>query len=1112
MSYDSESNERIISQQTLKFFEQTLQASQDGVLITDATHHIVLATPSFCAIFDKLKRDILGTSLPIWLKQLDSDSLEKWKTLEQIVHNKGISQGIEFSKSIEGKDTKHYIVSATRLEDSPEGGDLVVSIWRDVTEQRRLEVALRESEERFLQFFENAPIYCYMVSPEGKILAANRAALKALGYTLNELVGQSLKSIYAPDYHSKMQELLAKWKESGKLLDEVMVILSKTGERRTVLLSANVVLDSAGQILHSVSIQKDITELKQAEEALMDHERRMQHAQTLAKVGYWDWYMATNELVWSEEVYRIFGQDPRTFEVTVESFEAAIHPEDFDAFIAERERALRERDDVSIEHRIVLPDKSVRYVHEIASIVRNEHDDVVRVMGTVQDITRRKETEQELRALIEHSLQGLLIFQDSRIVLVNPAVTEITGYKAEELLAMDTTGILEILHPEGHDMFLERTRRHLEDGVLEPNQEYRFLRADGVTRWVLGQSVRIDFRGSPALQITFIDISDRKAASEALRESENRLRLLFDNAPVTIMMVNSKGVIQYSNRSISSVTPKDVGGTSLYDYIHSSSQDQIRNALGHVFRRGQPLQLEVLTSDDTWQDTRFVPIKERGLVTTAIVQTSDITERKRAEEALRESEERFRILVENSPDTIYLLSPKGYIKFANRSFAGISKEDALRKSIYDLLRPESQETAKKAIEVVMQIGLPSTIEVKGFTIDRAISHLEIRLAPLKDEDTVTSLMAVVTDITKRKQIEQALTESEEKYRVLVEHSLQGLLLLQDGEAVFTNSAFAKIVGLTVEKIQAMQIVDIVELIHPEDRILVMKNLQAQARDELSSSDVEFRIIHQDGTVRWVQSFSTIIEYKGKLATQLAFLDITERRRAEAAIRDQAAELEAFSRSVSHDLRAPLRAIQGFSHALIEDHQAELNPEAQGYLQRIDDAAERMEGLIQDILAYSHVARAEVRLRDVSLSQAIKDALSQLESEIQGTEAQITVEKQLPEVIGHRTTLIQSIVNLLSNAIKFVKPGEQPKVKIWAKVQKDWVHLYIKDNGIGIAPEDTEKIFDPFVRLHGVESYPGTGLGLAIVERGITRMGGQVSVASKPGKGSTFCITLPKAGG
>ncbi|RMF86009.1 MAG: hypothetical protein D6736_16110 [Nitrospinota bacterium] len=248
-----------------------------------------------------------------------------------------------------------------------------------------------------------------------------------------------------------------------------------------------------------------------------------------------------------------------------------------------------------------------------------------------------------------------------------------------------------------------------------------------------------------------------------------------------------------------------------------------------------------------------------------------------------------------------------------------------------------------------------------------------------------------------------------------------------------------------------------------------------------------------------------------LTTLLADLQTTNRdlETMTTQLREANEELEAFAYSVSHDLRAPLRAMQGFAQALLEDYAGHLDPVGQDYAQRIVKAAQRMDALIQDLLAYSRLSRTQVTPQPIPLSAAVSEVLRYLEEECQQREARVTVTEPLPLVQGYQPILIQVLSNLLSNALKYVPTGKRPFIRIRAEERDTWIRLWVEDNGIGIAPEHQARIFRIFERLHDAETYPGTGIGLAIVRKGIERLGGRVGVESVPDEGSRFWIELPK---
>ncbi|MGZ8939984.1 MAG: hybrid sensor histidine kinase/response regulator [Limisphaerales bacterium] len=220
------------------------------------------------------------------------------------------------------------------------------------------------------------------------------------------------------------------------------------------------------------------------------------------------------------------------------------------------------------------------------------------------------------------------------------------------------------------------------------------------------------------------------------------------------------------------------------------------------------------------------------------------------------------------------------------------------------------------------------------------------------------------------------------------------------------------------------------------------------------------------------------------------------------------ELESFCYTIAHDLRAPLRAMEGLTALLLEEYTEKLDSSARDYGMRIRTAAARMDQMIQELLAYSRLSLLSIEAQPVRLSRAIKDALSQLTWDLEQRNAHVVVEESGHCVLGNYVILVQVLVNLVSNALKFVQEGKTPQIKIHDELRDGKVRVWVEDNGIGIAQEHRDRIFRIFERLHGRDNYAGTGVGLAIVHKSIQRMNGQVGLESDVGKGSRFWFELP----
>lgn len=227
----------------------------------------------------------------------------------------------------------------------------------------------------------------------------------------------------------------------------------------------------------------------------------------------------------------------------------------------------------------------------------------------------------------------------------------------------------------------------------------------------------------------------------------------------------------------------------------------------------------------------------------------------------------------------------------------------------------------------------------------------------------------------------------------------------------------------------------------------------------------------------------------------------------AHLQQTIAELEGVSYSLSHDLRAPLRTIQGFSQIVLADAGDKLGDQEKELLKRTISAANRLDRLIQDVLSYTRVSRLSVALTTVEVEPLLRQIIDE-RPELQPPSADIVIQGPLAPVCGHEASLTQCITNLLDNAVKFVAAGQQPRIRIWNELDGNQVRLWFADNGIGIPKIAQARLFGIFQRVHDDKTYPGTGIGLAIVRKAVERMGGSVHVESEPGEGSRFCVQLP----
>ena len=486
------------------------------------------------------------------------------------------------------------------------------------------------------------------------------------------------------------------------------------------------------------------------------------------------------------------------------------------------------------------------------------------------------------------------------------------------------------------------------------------------------------------------------------------------------------------------------------------------------------------------------------------------------------SEHVFRILIDSVRDyAIFLLTPEGDICSWNpgaERIKGYKPHEIIGKNFRLFYPPEDLATDKPGHELKVAAELGS-FEDEGWRLRKDGSRFwaNVLIARILDESgNLIGFGKITRDLTERK-------EAELQYRRLIEGVTDYAIYSLDphGRVTSWNSGAKRLKGYEAEEIIGQ---NFSKFYTPEDVAANLPDriLETAARE--GHYEAEGWRVRKDGGRFW--SSVVVTSIRDEAGTLVGFSkitrDVTDRknlldqlqqhsRELELRIKEREqtnADLEAFSYSVSHDLRAPLRAIEGFTDIILQDFGVELPSEVKESLQQIIAATSRMNELVQDLLNYSRLSRIELKLESVNVKSAIRDACNELDRDVR-SRVSVSVEPNLM-VRAQSAILRQVLSNLLNNAVKFTKPGMPPSVEVAAYRQRDYIQIDISDQGIGIALQHQERVFQVFERLHNAEEYPGTGIGLAIVKRGITRMRGIVSLRSELGKGSTFEIRLPSA--
>jgi PAS domain S-box-containing protein len=473
-----------------------------------------------------------------------------------------------------------------------------------------------------------------------------------------------------------------------------------------------------------------------------------------------------------------------------------------------------------------------------------------------------------------------------------------------------------------------------------------------------------------------------------------------------------------------------------------------------------------------------------------------------------------------------VLTPDGTVVQINRTpleAAGLQQGDVVGKKFWECYWWTHSRALQLELEAACQRALRGEIvrfdaEIR-LAEDRAM-FIDCQIAPLRDEaGQITYLIPSAVDITRRREAEASLRASEEQFRKIYEHAATGITIASlEGLLEGCNPAYETITGYRESELRGLSLAG---LVHPEDRASYSTLINQLLAGEVPHVQIENRYHRKDGVIVWVQtSFSTLRNGNGLPARIIGLArDITQRRTFQVELERLVAErtsklqelvgdLEHFSYSITHDMRAPLRAMKGYGEVLVESCPECPNPQRKTFLKRIMAAADRMDCLIVDALNYSRAVRQELPLSPVDPGHLLRGMLDSY-PEFQPDRADIQILGELPPVLANEAALTQCFSNLLGNAVKFVRPGERAQVRITSELVSDAVRIWIEDNGIGIPEPMIPKVFDMFSR--GQTTHEGTGIGLALVRKVVHRMGGKVGVESAVGKGSRFWVELKAKG-
>ncbi len=698
------------------------------------------------------------------------------------------------------------------------------------------------------------------------------------------------------------------------------------------------------------------------------------------------------------------------------------------------------------------------------------------------------------------------------------------------------------LHPDDRRRVDEAVQKALAPASSgEFSVEARTVWPDGSVHHLLSTGL-VRFEGAgPALHAvsmagTIQDITRRKRDEDRLRESEARLRLavtasnigLWDWDLATNAIYYSpewKGQIGYADDEIPNhfdewqnrVHPDDLEPT-LRKVRSFLDNPQGRHEVEFRFRHKDRSYRWIYAQADVLRDVFGKPVRMLGCHV-------DITRRVIQQNALVESEEQFRTLANAIPQLCWMAHSDGWIFWYNQrwyAYTGTTPEQMFGwrwQSVHD---PNTLPAVLERWRNSIATGDPFNMVFPLRGADGVLRPFLTRVMPVRDlAGRVVRWFGTNTDISEQQRTEAALRQSEERFRALVTASSDAIyrmnadwtrMCLLDGRNSIQDVASPRLDWLRT-------------YIHPDDWPRVTALIQDAIRTKCVF-ELEHRVLRPDGTVGWTFSrMIPLLDAGGEIVEWFgAATDITRRRQAEEEIRRLNAdleqrvrertaqleaanqEMEAFAYSVSHDLRAPLRGIDGWSLALQEDYSGQLDERAQKYLARVRSEARRMGILIDDLLQLSRITRTQMESRLIDLSSAVDQVAARLREAYPHRRMEFLIERNLTAA-GDPHLLDVALTNLLENAAKFTSPCHEARIQFGEAQAAGARAFYVRDNGVGFDMAFAGMLFGAFQRLHKSSEFPGTGIGLATVQRIIHRHGGRVWAESQPGLGATFYFTL-----
>jgi PAS domain S-box-containing protein len=1042
-----------------------------------------------------------------------------------------------YETEIPYQDGGERFVSGTYIPDIDTDGQVrgFFALVQDISEQKEAKEKLRQ----WADAFEGCAHGIAIGDPDtNRIVVCNPAFANMLKCRVEDIVGSSILSVYAASDHEHVRSNVERADQIGHARYEARMVRSdhSTFPVQMDLVS---VLGDDGELIYRVVTAQDISERKQAEEKIV-HQARLLEKVNDAVIASDENFIVTS---WNVGAERIFGW--KAEEVIGRKAEEVLQTEFFNKTRSDATQEIKTRGEFSAEITQLRKDRSRVSIEAHTVALHNESGPVTGYVSINRDITERKRAEEQIERsnqILNEILDSIqddfyVLDRDWNFVYTSRLFTSKIGKEPQDFIGNNIW-----------KMFPKHLGTVLEKNFREAMETREIRRFEVGGKYTAAWYRMTAFPSTEGITVLGTDITEHKHAEEELKKSEERYRYLFQNNPYPMWIYDRK-TLAFLDVNEAAITKygylrQEFLQMTIMDIRPPEDIERLRNNLA------QPR--HPLEHSDGWRHCLkdgtiiHVEITSHTIETegheSALVIAQDITQRKLAEKALRESEQKFSIIYYKAPFAAALSRlPDGVIVDVNEAFEltfGFSKPEIVGKTSLELgINPDSQGRARIAADLQAQ-GAVHDLELTLMTKSGVtrVFLINIDLVSIGGQSYV---FQTAQDITERKQTEAALQKAHADLELKVQkrtaalsqaNSLLQALMDYVPDQIYFKDLQCRFIRNSRSQASLLGLNDPQEAIGKTDFDFFPHAARAFAEEQevmksgKSLIDFEEWVVWPDGRESWVSTSKVPLRnLEGETIGIFGISrDITERKHAEQAIRElnsdlenqatklQAAnkELEAFSYSVSHDLRAPLRAIDGYTRILVEDYEALLDAEGKRVCSIISAEAGRMGQLIDDLLAFSRLGRKEMYSSNIDMKNLVVSVLNDLIKAEDRERVDFKIAR-LASVSADPSLMRQVWVNLLSNALKFTSKKERAVIEVGSKSSKEELIYFVRDTGAGFDMEYANKLFGVFQRLHSESEFEGTGVGLAIVQRIIRRHSGRVWAEGETDKGATFYFALPR---